>query len=287
MRASQGLAAMRFATPETADVAAPGADSAPGLAAPHGSASAPASAAKSVLAPAASEPPARALTLSAQVLVTLDEVLSAPGPGASESIDASRADATDATDATDETEARGSLEAAIAARQEVKRMKLRARAEQAAAARAARVNPFGGERQAVLDQALDRVRGGFVTNNLNIAFGIERAVYINGILVTTTSLNISDTGRITNSTDSKALAPGALALIQSGTGNSVAGGAFSSGAGLGLSASAIGTVVQNTLDGQKIQNVTVINATANSLGVLRGLNLQNSLRNSLIDSLRR
>ena len=160
---------------------------------------------------------------------------------------------------------------------------------------AARVNPFGGERLAVRDNALDRVRGGFVTNNLNIAFGIERAVYINGSLVTTTSLNISDTGRVTSSVDSKALTPGSLALIQSGAGNSVAGGAFSSvagavagaGAGVGLNANAIGTVVQNTLDGQKIQNITVINATANSLGVLRDLTLQNNLRNSLIDSLRR
>ena len=213
-----------------------------------------------------------------------------------------------------------SLEAAIAARREVKRMNQRRRAEagtlalaktvaeavaEAVAETAApaatqaepahqatfttRANPFGGERLAVRDNALDRVRGGFVTNNLNITFGIERAVYINGSLVTTTSLNVSDTGRISTGTDSKLVTPSSLALIQSGAGNSVAGGAFSSGvaAGVVLNANAAGTVVQNTLDGQKIQNVTVINASANSLGVLRGLNLQNSLRSSLIDSLRR
>ena len=213
-----------------------------------------------------------------------------------------------------------SLEAAIAARREVKRMNQRRRAEAGALALAktvaeavaetaapaatqaepahqatftTRANPFGGERLAVRDNALDRVRGGFVTNNLNITFGIERAVYINGSLVTTTSLNVSDTGRISTGTDSKLVTPSSLALIQSGAGNSVAGGAFSSGvtagvaAGVVLNANAAGTVVQNTLDGQKIQNVTVINASANSLGVLRGLNLQNSLRSSLIDSLRR
>jgi hypothetical protein len=219
-------------------------------------------------------------TPSARVLATLSDVLTAPAVNRLES------------DVTDLTKDDTSLEAAIAARQEAKRMRQRARAEEAALAKVAkaqttRSNPFGGERVAVRDNALDRVRGGFVTPGLNISFGIERAVYINGALVTTTSLNISDLGRVTSSTDAKALTPGALALIQSGAGNSVAGGAFSSSSGVGLNANAIGTVVQNTLDGQKIQNVTVINATANSLGVLRELNLQNSLRSSLIDSLRR
>ena len=249
-----------------------------------------------------------ALTPSATVLANLSDVLIAP-------------DVThQVTHTVEAADASASLKAEIAARQEAKRMKRRARAEAAAFAQAdqaaqaaqaaqanqadqtapaTRANPFGGRRVAVLDHALDRVRGGFVTSNLNIAFGIERAVYINGALVTTTSLNISDVGRVTTNTntnigagaESKPVSPSTLALIQSGAGNSVAGGAFSvgaaAGASMGLSANAIGTVVQNTLDGQKIQNVTVINATANSLGVLRGLNLQNALRSSLIDSLRR
>jgi hypothetical protein len=231
-----------------------------------------------------------ALTPCAKVLATLDEVLTAPAaPAVTGDVSLSASSAADDI----------SLEAAIAARQEVKRMKQRARAEEVALMRAAqaqaqaqqaqatRPNPFGGERVAVRDNALDRVRGGFVTPGLNISFGIERAVYINGALVTTTSLNISDLGRITSSNGTKLTEPGSLALIQSGAGNSVAGGAFSSSSGAGLNANTIGTVVQNTLDGQKIQNITVINATANSLGVLRDLNLQNTLRSSLIDSLRR
>ena len=142
-----------------------------------------------------------------------------------------------------------------------------------------RAGPFGGERVAISENALDRVRGGFFTEGLNISFGIERAVYINGTLVTTTSLNVSDLGRITAGRGMTTFDSGTLALIQSGAGNIVSAGAFSS--------AAIGTVVQNTLDGQKIQNVTVINATVNSLGVLRGLNLQSSLRGAVIDSLRR
>lgn len=137
----------------------------------------------------------------------------------------------------------------------------------------------GGEALAMSESSLDRVRGGFVTNGLNISFGIERAVYVNGALLTTTSLNVSDLGRISGGRGTAAVDTGTLALIQSGAGNVVAAGS--------LSATSLGTVIQNTLDGQKIQNVTTINATVNSLGVLRGLNLQSSLRGAVIDSLRR
>lgn len=142
-----------------------------------------------------------------------------------------------------------------------------------------RQNPFGGERVAVAETALDVVRGGFVTDTLNISFGIERAVYINGALVTTTSFSLSDLGRMSGGKGSAALDSATVALVQNGTGNTVSVGSISS--------AAISTVVQNTLDGQKIQSLTVVNASVNSLGVLRGLNLQSSLRGAVIDSLRR
>lgn len=143
----------------------------------------------------------------------------------------------------------------------------------------ARLSPFGSETVALSEQSLDGVRGGFVANGLTISFGIERAVYVNGTLVTTTSLNVSELGRITGGRGTMTFDSGTIALIQNGTGSVVAPGAMSS--------ASIGTVVQNTLDGQKIQNVTVVNASVSSLGVLRGLNLQSSLRSAVIDSLRR
>lgn len=150
----------------------------------------------------------------------------------------------------------------------------------APAAPAAQRAAFAGrEALAMSESSLDRVRGGFVTNGLTISFGIERAVYVNGTLLTTTSLNVSDLGRISGGRGAAAVDTGTLALIQSGAGNVVAAGS--------LSPTSLGTVIQNTLDGQKIQNVTTINATVNSLGVLRGLNLQSSLRGAVIDSLRR
>jgi hypothetical protein len=156
---------------------------------------------------------------------------------------------------------------------------LPALAEPAASVREAPLaNPFGGERIAVADSSLEQVRGGFVTESLNISFGIERAAYVNGVLVTSTSLNVSDLGRVT-ARGTTSLDSGTLALVQSGAGNMVSAGSISPGS--------IGAVVQNTLDGQKIQNVTVINATVNSLGILRGLNLESSLRGAVLDSLRR
>lgn len=144
---------------------------------------------------------------------------------------------------------------------------------------ARRAKLFGDTQLAISAGALDRVRGGYAGEGLNVTFGIERAVYINGTLATTTSLNVTDLGQINAGRGAVGLDTGTIALIQSGTGNIVAGALIGS--------SAMGTIVQNTLDGQKIQNVTIINATANSLGVFRTMNLQSSLRGAVIDSLRR
>lgn len=142
-----------------------------------------------------------------------------------------------------------------------------------------RSNPFGDQRVALDEKRLDGVRGGFVGDGLNISFGIERAVYVNGVLVTSTSLNMSDLGRMTAGRGTTSFDAGTIALVQSGAGNLVTTGTMSS--------ATMGTIVQNTLDGQKIQSVTVINASVNSLGVLRNLNFQSSLRGAVIDSLRR
>jgi hypothetical protein len=54
-----------------------------------------------------------------------------------------------------------------------------------------------------------------------------------------------------------------------------------------ISPATLGTVVQNTLNDQKIQNVTSINATVNSLQLVKSQNFESSLRGAIIDSLRR
>jgi hypothetical protein len=149
--------------------------------------------------------------------------------------------------------------------------------------RPARHSALGDGLLAVNEHALDKVRGGFdAGNGLLISFGIERSVYINGSLVTTTSLNVSDLGRATGGQ-----APGAsdiaasrnATLIQNGAGNTFVTGA--------LSPSMLGTVVQNTLNDQRIETVTSINATVNSLQMVRSRNFEASMRGALIDALRR
>ena len=132
------------------------------------------------------------------------------------------------------------------------------------------------------ETALDGLRGGFIGDGgLKISFGIERAVYINGSLVTTTSLNLSELGTLSAGKAAALSLPevgNRIAFIQNGTGNTVL---------TNLGPAAIGTVIQNTLNGQKIQTLTTINATANSLGVLKSIEAQRNLRSAITDSLRR
>jgi len=134
---------------------------------------------------------------------------------------------------------------------------------------------------AVNSDRLDEIRGGFVTDSgLKISFGIERAVYLNGTLVSTTSLNIADLSKISGGrADVSGDAAGVLTLVQSGSGNVFAPGSVSN--------TAAGTIIQNTLDNQRIGTITRIDAVVNSASILRSINLQSSMRSAVVDSLLR
>lgn len=134
---------------------------------------------------------------------------------------------------------------------------------------------------AVEKHLLDDLRGGFDTSlHLTLSFGIERAVYLNGALVTTTSFNLpamrgmgmdeagGAAGMVTAGVPSSS-----IALLQNGPGNS-----FSAGA---TGAPLAGTVIQNTLNNQSIQSLTTINASANSLELLRANAFQNLLHDGI------
>jgi len=154
---------------------------------------------------------------------------------------------------------------------------LRGQTEQTEPSRA----PWGGKTVALDSSRLEGIRGGFVTDTgLKLSFGIERAIYINGTLVTTTSLNVSDLSQLSaGQAAAVTVNGGALAVVQSGVGNTFLPGT--------VSGSTLGTVIQNTLDNQKIQNVTTVNATVNSGDIVRSLNLQNSVQNAITNSIRR
>lgn len=139
---------------------------------------------------------------------------------------------------------------------------------------------------AALDaETLDRIRGGFdmPDSNLRMSFGIERVVYINGQLVASTVLNLGDLqvaagGGIGPASMPPGEAVNALGVIQNGPGNH-----FS----LQMGSNLAGTVVQNTLNNQQINTLTTINAAVNSLQLLRAIDLQSTIQNGVVNSLKR
>lgn len=142
----------------------------------------------------------------------------------------------------------------------------------------ARMATEADERPALLaatpldDAVLDTQRGGFAApGGLQMTFGIERAVFVNGVLESTTHLRLEDLGQVVAN-----LPPGAtLAVVQNGGGNTFA---------TSLPAGTLGTVVQNSLDDQLLQVVSTIEISVNSAELLRGMRLDMSLQDALTRS---
>lgn len=133
------------------------------------------------------------------------------------------------------------------------------------------------------DATLDRLRGGFETpSGLRVSFGIERAVYVNGVLASVTTVNLAELGNLVGRGGSApvALTEGAtVAVIQNGPNNGFAAAQMSAGA--------LATVIQNSLDNQNVRAVTTINATVNSMEMLRGTRMMQSVRDGMVHSLMR
>lgn len=145
-------------------------------------------------------------------------------------------------------------------------------------------DPLGVRLAAIDTDSLDNIRGGFEMPDLNLrlSFGIERAVYINGELVASTVFNVQNIQGLSGSAALPVALPAdagaALTVIQNGTGN---------GFTAHVTPNVAGTVIQNTLDNQKITNMTIVNATVNSAQIMRSMNLQSTIRDGVIQSLQR
>ena len=153
---------------------------------------------------------------------------------------------------------------------------------------------------AASNKTLNSMRGGFdLGAGLLVSFGITRSVSINGSLIVTTSFNIPNLSMITP--QQAALVNqqvGSFNLVQNGPGNTVqpssstvpassvspgpltvntvtSGTATVTSAPIG--GASLGTFIQNTLNNQQIQSQTVINASTNSMGMYKGMNMFNSL----------
>ncbi|MGA8752403.1 hypothetical protein [Candidatus Deferrimicrobium sp.] len=130
-------------------------------------------------------------------------------------------------------------------------------------------------------EELDAARGGYKAGtDLMFSFGIEKAVYVNGVLEATSSLNLMQAGGA-GSQLSQVPFPGTL--IQLG---------MPGDPGIGINSSAIspdsfrGIILQNSLNNQWITNVTKISVGLNVLGAYRENNLSAILSQQQIRSLR-
>ena len=122
---------------------------------------------------------------------------------------------------------------------------------------------------------LDGLRGGFTTRTgLDVSLGIERLISINGELVSRTTFQIDDVANlgIEQARQTSAALSG-IKLIQNG-GDTMKLSGFASG-------TLAGTVIQNSLSDQHIDSRTVINASVNSMGLLKTINFQGNLSDAL------
>lgn len=130
------------------------------------------------------------------------------------------------------------------------------------------------EWQTVSDRTLDGLRGGFDIGGLLVSFGITRNIYINGALITQTTLNFGQVSGLSpaqaNQLNQQLQAQSLV--VQNGPGNSIAPEALSGN---------FATIIQNTLNNQQIIQQTVINATSNALALIKNLNVQATVDEAL------
>ena len=128
--------------------------------------------------------------------------------------------------------------------------------------------------KAVEAASLDEYRGGFVdSTGLSVSLGIDRIVTVNGNVAAQTQVNFGDLGSLASGkTTLSADAASQLNLIQNGSAT------FNVQLGPGALG---GTVIQNSLNNQIINNATIINASVNARGMLQAMNFQSTLSNAL------
>ncbi len=127
---------------------------------------------------------------------------------------------------------------------------------------------------AINTASLAQVRGGFDVGGLTVGIGLTRTVTQNGQVISSTVISIPDLAQMTSQQarqlnaqlGSVAGSPGSLAI-----------------AGVVVPA----TVVQNAMDNQKLSVSTVIDATVNSLALLKAISLNTALQFGFVNATRR
>lgn len=140
----------------------------------------------------------------------------------------------------------------------------------------------------VSTELLEQMRGGYErsdgANTLKVTFGVERAVYVNGALVSTSSLALDGLGRLVGSgAAAQGLPAGASGLtadsLRLGAGNALATNATELPTGA--------LVLQNSLNDQRLEARTTINAVVEGAQLMRAARLESIMRDSSVGAVRR
>ena len=134
---------------------------------------------------------------------------------------------------------------------------------------------------AASDQTLDKLRGGFdLGTGLMVSFGISRAVYVNGQLITSTTFRVGD---LTSLTPQQAIVLSQqistqtqAQVVKNGPGNTME---------LSIASAPLSTFIQNTLNNLNIRNQTIIDVSSNGMGIVKGLNLQGTIDAAIADAI--
>lgn len=138
-----------------------------------------------------------------------------------------------------------------------------------------------GDAEVVPVEELESTRGGYKAGtDMMFSFGIEKAVYVNGVLEATSSLNFLSPGGGAGGF-SQVPFPGTLVQV---------GNPGDPNSGTNFSAVSLdnfrGIILQNSLDQQRIANITKISVGLNILGAYRENNLSAILNQQLFRSFR-
>jgi hypothetical protein len=168
------------------------------------------------------------------------------------------------------------------------------------------VQPVAGFGRPVSAVRLDAVRGGFdLGDGLQASFGIQRAVYVDGSLVTYLNVTIPDLAHITTQQAVSLAAALGTVNVQVGSGNTIDTSSSTTGAAsraaavvpavtqtntpnnpvvistvipASIAQANAATTIQNTVDNQVIRSLTTLNVSVSALNALRNQNLQQSLQ---------
>jgi hypothetical protein len=134
---------------------------------------------------------------------------------------------------------------------------------------------------AASDRTLDRMRGGFdLGTGLMVSFGISRAVYVNGQLITSTTFRVGDLTSLTpqqaTALSQQMTSQSQAQVVKNGPGNTME---------LSVGTVPLATYIQNTLNNQTIRNQTILDVTSNGMGIAKGLNLRATIDAAIADAI--